>query len=103
MRAERLGCRAPASSRAPTWSSGLRRLRYGLPPISALPESAASSPRMTRIVVDLPAPLGPTKPVTCPGSTVNDIPSSATVDPKRLRTSLTSMVARMAPFVRKPP
>src|ERR1700728_2507596 len=26
---------------------------------------------MTRIVVDLPAPLGPTKPVTWPGATVN--------------------------------
>jgi hypothetical protein len=47
------------------------------------------------MVVDLPAPLGPTKPVTCPGLTVNDIPSSATVDPKRLRRPVTSMVAAL--------
>ena len=34
-----------------------------------------------RIVVVLPAPLGPTKPNTCPGSTENPSPSSATVLP----------------------
>ena len=47
------------------------------------------------MVVDLPAPLGPTNPVTCPGSTVKVIPSSAVLDPKRLRRPLTSMVASM--------
>ena len=31
------------------------------------------------MVVDLPAPFGPTKPVTWPGWTVNVMPSSATV------------------------
>ena len=46
---------------------------------------AWSSPRIMRIVVDLPAPFGPTKPVTRPGSTVNDSPSTATVRPYRLR------------------
>ena len=51
---------------------------------------------MTRIVVDLPAPFGPTKPVTWPGRTVNDIPSSACADPNRLRSPDTSMVASMA-------
>jgi hypothetical protein len=40
-----------------------------------------ASPRITRMVVDLPAPLGPTNPVTCPGVTVNDRPSTATVGP----------------------
>jgi hypothetical protein len=34
------------------------------PPIRAVPASAASRPRMTRIVVDFPVPFGPTKPVT---------------------------------------
>ena len=48
---------------------------------------------MTRIVVDLPAPLGPTNPVTWPGCTVNVIPSRATVGPNRLRSPVTSMVA----------
>ena len=57
-----------------------------------VPSSAASRPRITRIVVDLPAPLGPTKPVTLPWATANVIPSRATVDPKRLRSPETSMV-----------
>src|ERR1700755_2895574 len=48
------------------------------------------------MVVDFPAPLGPTKPVTRPGPTVNDMPSRATVDPKRFRRPATSMVASMA-------
>ena len=34
-----------------------------------------------RIVVVLPAPLGPTKPNICPGSTANETPSSATRSP----------------------
>ena len=33
----------------------------------ALPEVAGVSPTMTRMVVVLPAPLGPRKPVTVPG------------------------------------
>ena len=36
--------------------------------------STASSPSSMRIVVDLPAPLGPTNPVTRPGSTVKRQP-----------------------------
>ena len=48
---------------------------------------------MTRIVVDLPAPFGPTNPVTWPGCTVNVIPSRAIVGPNRLRSPVTSMVA----------
>src|SRR5215472_4928509 len=74
---------------------GYRRLWYGRPPTSALLSSAASRPRITRIVVDFPAPLGPTNPVTCPGATANDMPSSATVEPNRLRSPATSIVACM--------
>ena len=44
------------------------------------------------MVVLLPAPLGPTNPVTWPGRTVNDIPSKARCGPKRLRRPLTTMV-----------
>ena len=95
LRALRLGCRAAASSSAPTWLSGCRSVRYGWPPTSAVPSSAASRPRITRIVVDLPAPFGPTKPVTWPGRTVNVIPSSACTAPNRLRSPATSMVASM--------
>ena len=36
------------------------------------------------MVVDLPAPFGPRKPVTRPGWTVNDRSSTATVFPYRL-------------------
>src|SRR5215471_17915197 len=61
--------------------------------MSAVPSSAASRPRMMRMVVDLPAPFGPTKPVTWPGRTENDIPSSACAAPNRLRSPATSMVA----------
>ena len=89
----RLGCSAAASSSAPTWLQRAAQAAVGRPPTSAVPSSAASRPRITRIVVDLPAPLGPTNPVTCPGCTVKDIPSSATVGPNRLRSPLTSMVA----------
>src|SRR5579864_7421641 len=56
---------------------------------------------MTRIVVDLPAPLGPTNPVTWPGWTVNVISSRATVGPNRLRRLLTSIVASMLATVGK--
>ena len=95
LRALRLGCSAAASSKAPTWLSGCRRLAYGWPPTSAVPSSGASRPRITRIVVDFPAPLGPTNPVTWPGWTVKVIPSRAMVVPKRLRSPATSIVASM--------
>jgi signal transduction histidine kinase len=51
---------------------------------------------MARIVVDLPEPLGPTKPVTSPGCTENDRSSTATVRPyvlRRPRTSIAGVVA----------
>jgi hypothetical protein len=48
---------------------------------------------MTRMVVDLPAPFGPTKPVTWPGWTANDMPSSASVGPNHLRSPVTSIMA----------
>ena len=53
----------------------------GTPSKTTSPRSAASTPRMIRIVVVLPAPLGPTKPNIWPAPTVNDTPSSATTSP----------------------
>src|SRR5437763_4468538 len=44
------------------------------------------------MVVDLPAPLGPRKPVTRPGSTENDRWSTATLGPKRLVRSRASII-----------
>ena len=43
----------------------------------ALRTSGGVSPTMTRMVVDLPAPLGPRKPVTRPGSAVKVTSSTA--------------------------
>src|SRR5690349_4041722 len=61
------------------------------------PDVGRSSPIMARMVVDLPAPLGPRKPVTRPGSTVNDSPSTARVAPYRLVSRCTSiMIPTMA-------
>ena len=94
--ARRPGWTAPASRRAPTSVRGVVNDRYGWPPISADPASGASSPSTMRIVVDLPAPLGPTNPVTWPGLTVKVRSSTATVPPYRFRRPATSMAARMA-------
>ncbi len=103
LRAVRLGCSAEASSSAPRCRSGRRRVRYGTPPTRAFPSSAASRPRITRMVVDLPAPFGPTKPVTRPGRTVNVIPSRADCGPKRLRRPMTSIVAFVLSSLMAPP
>src|SRR3979409_309123 len=47
----------------------------------ALPAVGWSSPRISRMVVDLPAPFGPRKPVTMPGSTEQVRSSTARVRP----------------------
>ena len=43
------------------------------------------------MVVDLPAPLGPTNPVTAPGRTEKDRSSTATAEPNRLLIPVTSI------------
>ena len=80
-RAERFGWIQLASSSAPTWVSGLVRCAYCWPATVVLPLVGLSNPRINRMVVDLPEPLGPRKPVTAPGRTVNDRSSTATVFP----------------------
>jgi hypothetical protein len=45
---------------------------------------------MIRIVVVLPAPLGPTKPYIWPRSTENETPSSALRSPYERRRSISS-------------
>src|SRR5208282_3618793 len=60
-----------------------------------VPASGSSSPRMHRIVVVLPAPFGPRKPVTWPGSMPNVSSSTAVFSPYRFvspRTSIIKMV-----------
>ena len=46
-----------------------RQVAVGRPLTVAPPALGASSPRIMRMVVDLPAPFGPRKPVTRPGRT----------------------------------
>ena len=48
------------------------------------------------MVVDLPAPFGPTNAVTSPGRTTNDSPSTATVERYCLRRPRTSIDGVMA-------
>src|SRR5436853_7678792 len=46
------------------------------------PDVGGMKPVIMRMVVDLPAPLGPRKPSTSPFSTVNEMPSTARLGPK---------------------
>ena len=95
LRARLPGCVAPASRSAPTSRRGARRSRYRLPPTRTSPASGASSPRIRRIVVDFPAPFGPTNPVTRPVATPKDSPSTATVRPYRFVRPCASIAALM--------
>src|SRR6185295_1469407 len=54
------------------------------PPTMARPEVGAISPHSTRMVVDLPAPLGPRKPKISPGGTSRFKSATAVKSPKRL-------------------
>src|SRR5882724_11199510 len=63
--------------------------------MSAVPTVGESRPSITRIVVVLPAPFGPRKPVTFPGWTAKLSPSTAVTGPKRLVSPLTSMTTAL--------
>src|SRR5579863_1857620 len=54
------------------------------PPTTARPEVGAINPHSTRMVVDLPAPLGPRKPKISPGWTSRFRSATAVKSPKRL-------------------
>src|SRR5256885_997367 len=57
-----------------------------------VPLLAGSVPATTAMKVDLPAPLGPIKPVICPRGTSSDTPSTACMPSKwRWTSSATSM------------
>src|SRR5207247_7129544 len=60
------------------------------PPTLALPPDGASRPQRIRMVVDLPAPLGPRNPKISPLLTLNEMWSTATKSPNRLTRSSTS-------------
>ena len=63
----------------------------------AVPDVAGVSPTMIRIVVDLPAPFGPRKPVTRPGRAAKLTSSTAVKPPYFLvRDSTLIMVPTLA-------
>jgi len=59
----------------------------GTPSRLMLPASGSWYGVIRRIVVDLPAPLGPRKPTTCPRSIRQDTESTATMSSNRLVTA----------------
>ncbi len=61
------------------------------PLTSAVPEVGTSSVVSMRMSVDLPAPLGPSRPKISPSSTVNEMPSTAVKSPNRFVMPRTSM------------
>ena len=76
--------------------AGRTRRRIGRPLTSAAPAVGRSRPRIIRIVVDLPAPLGPRKPVTTPGRIVALMPSTASLSPYLLASCSSSIIGLSA-------
>src|SRR3954451_20184893 len=87
----RPACWADASNSTPTSRPGLGRSANRSPLMVAEPDVGAVGPTMTRIVVDLPAPFGPRKPVTRPGRAVKETLSTA-VKPAYLRVSDSTVI-----------
>ncbi len=88
----RPGWKLDASSAVPTFEIGRSRPRYGTPSNVAVPEVGVTSPSSMRRDVVLPAPFGPRKPVTTPGSTVKLRSSTACTSPNRLVAPRNSIV-----------
>src|SRR4249919_688361 len=78
--------------------TSLRAVTTSWPATRALPPVGCMSVHSTEIVVVLPAPLGPRKPNSSPGSTENEMPSTAVKSPKRLTRPSTSTALEPAPF-----
>jgi len=70
---------------------------YGTPSIKAVPAVGRTSPRIIRSVVVLPAPFGPTKPVSVPGCTSKLRSSTATTRPNRLTRPWTEICRTSSP------
>ena len=95
-------CCAEASSSTPTSRPGFGRSPYRWPPIETRPVLAGVRPTMMRIVVDLPAPFGPRKPVTRPGRATNDTSSTAVWPPYVLVTPSTVIMRRVSSAATRP-
>ena len=77
----RPACCAEASSSTPTSRPGFGRSAYRPPSTSTEPVVGGVRPTMIRMVVDLPAPLGPRNPVTRPDRAVKLTSSTAVKAP----------------------
>src|SRR3954452_9282725 len=62
----------------------------GLPNTLIEPASGRMMSRIMRMVVVLPAPLGPRKPMISRGATSNDRSATTSVEPKRFQTPSTT-------------
>src|SRR5438045_94496 len=63
------------------------------PAMRSAPALGGKTPARIRIVVVLPAPLGPRKPTISPAATSKEMPRSASTAPKDLVSSRTAMAA----------
>ena len=61
----------------PTEASTSAPACTGSPCTNTWPESGRISPTSIRMAVVLPAPFGPSRPTTCPGSARKETPSTA--------------------------
>src|SRR5215468_3847608 len=77
----------------PSSAIGAGAARYSRPLTRTRPVVGSSRPAIIRIVVDLPAPFGPRKPVTTPGWTTKSSPATASFSPYRLLRFSTSIIA----------
>src|ERR1700733_5032565 len=73
------------------------------PAIRIAPRVGMMMPDRHRSVVVLPAPLGPTSPMTSPGATRNDRSSTATTSPYSLVSPLTSITRVIYTYGRPAP
>ena len=90
-----LGCSAAAASSAPGVTQRVPQDPVGLPAGQRAAGIGGIQAEDHPHHDGLPRPVGLEKPVTCSGSPVNDIPSSATVGANLLRWPLTSVGAAM--------
>ena len=94
----RPACCAEASSKTPTSRPGLGSSANRRPEILTDPDVGDVRPTITRMVVDLPAPLGPRNPVTRPGRAVNETSSTAVNPPYDLVRDSIVIMAKASPL-----
>jgi hypothetical protein len=75
------GVERPGLQQRPDLAQGPAQVAVAAAADPACPASGVSRPRIRRMVVDLPEPLGPRKPVTMPDLTSKVRDSTATVAP----------------------